>query len=198
MEDKTIVRKDVSQQLLSKLVSNKCSVPVLRKVINCNWYAYASDSFYCVRTKTDAISDGEKIWLTMEKLSEPAKSETVKKVSMDIFDGVNTVDTSVHCEECDWHWEVEREYKNYTRDFDCPKCDWYPTRWSDPLENVYIKVFDKYIRWRLLHSALNVLWELNMSIMWDIFYWVHWEYECIIRPTTDVWNVSNIKIITIE
>lgn len=180
---------------LNKLVPKEHFIPAFRKIINCNWYSYVSDSFYCVRIKTDAPSDGESIGLSMEKMFEPVKSKASKSVSMNAFDWLKTIDTTVYCEECDWNWEVERNYKDISRDFECPKCNGYPTTWSDPLENIYYKIFDMHINWRLLYKLLSVLWMLDISALWNIAYWVIWEYECIIKP----YDVSdNIKARIIE
>lgn len=173
-------------------------MPDLGRVLFAWWFAYATNSFYWVRHPSNQLNekwleDGIAVSLSKFFIWDP---KTTWTVNIDIFNDIAVQDKTAPCDVCNGYWEVEREYEGYYKTDDCPKCDWYRSKWYDQLERVYIKSWEQYIVWTHLHKILSVFWEIEYWVLWTLFYFRSWDYEWIIKfASNDVKTVSNVKFI---
>ena len=174
-------------------------VTELENIIQYQWYAYVTDSFFAVRIKNESEVDQPKFGLKLQELFS-TKCEIIWSIGLSIFEWLQAESTRERCDECYGTWQVEREYGDHTKTDDCPECDWRWSFWIDPIECTFIQTGQVYHKARLLYDILSNLWDMQYwLISWSngcLLYLTNWEYEWIIRDTNAGWicNANYIKI----
>ena len=181
---------------LNKLIQPSRSRDI-EKILYAWWYALVTNSLYWVRKPCDNPNDLED-WMGVSLLKLFDKEVVmIWKTNPDILIAYKTSPVREACRECDWKWEVEREYNWHYMDADCPVCNWYNSCWYNPLDTVYINQWEKYYSAKQLDYILQVFWEMEYWTCWDFLYLKQWEYDCIINTCNVDDKVVNIKIINL-
>ena len=181
---------------LNKLIQPSHHID-FEKILYAWWYACVTNSYYWVRKKSNNPNELED-WLAVKLLVLFNWDITMMwNINPDILTQYKTSPVIEACKECDWKWEVEREYNGYYMDADCPVCNWFNSCWFDPLDTVYVKIWEKYYSARQLDYVLQVFWEIEYWTCWDYLYLKQWEYDCIINTSNVDGKVTNIKVINL-
>lgn len=188
---------------LHQLIEADCFLKDVRKILYAWWYAYATNSYYWVRHKSDTRFNEKWLedWMAVQ-LSQffEWEKKMYGKATIRLFDNVDLTTIKPECDECDWYGNVEWSYWNYTKDDTCPKCDWRHGSWYNPLDYMYFETPEwQYISWKQLYAVISVLWEIEYWVCAKYFYFTAWDYDWIINYTpNDIKSVSNVKIIKLN
>lgn len=148
------------------------------------------------QAQTDEPSDWKSIGSPLKRLFQNFDPQNVVKVSMLTFDWIDTSEPKT-CNECFGEWQVDREYRGYTRYDTCPVCDGFTK--EDPLDYLFVDVWGEYISWRRLFNVVNVIGKRDMFIQSNdstkLVYWVCWDYQCVIKPANIDGGEHGIKIL---
>lgn len=184
---------------------------------SCFWigdeYDYATDSFIIVRKLWSKYQDWEisdwikesvrsirsklKVWRWISRLRG---SDLLRELTMLEQNGENLMERKKDekCSECMWRWEVEWRYENWSREDDCPVCDWYGKIWSSEVEKVlkydyasFQWVITEIGRWKKIATLGDTqLHRTDNEFIYGIT--SEW-YEFILMPARDTTHCFRLK-----
>lgn len=184
---------------LLQLIPEKTWNDDFKKVLYAWWYAYVTDSIYWIRTKSNDLNEKWlEDWLAVSLSKYFKYDKDMKwKINLSIFSNVDMTKVVEQCDYCNWLWTVEWYHEQYTKEYDCPRCNWYNSDWYNPLDTIGIAIWSLYYRAKALHKILSILWEVDYWITDKYLYLSNWEYEVIINNISEWYMLKDTTFINL-